>query len=60
MGGMMRRLREELGRNGLLEYVSIPWENHHHRREDGQGQEKWTINLALWFVHILAGYNHQP
>jgi hypothetical protein len=40
-----------------MEFVSIPWDNgcddrHHDYQE-------WTVNLALWFTHILAGNNHQ-
>ncbi|KAH7234704.1 uncharacterized protein BKA55DRAFT_708579 [Fusarium redolens] len=46
-------LRNELINNGLMEYVSIPWKNY------SQGQrpslDAWTVNLALWFMHILAG-----
>ncbi|KAF4957055.1 hypothetical protein FGADI_3470 [Fusarium gaditjirri] len=46
-------LRNELINNGLMEYVSIPWKNY------SQGQRRsldvWTVNLALWFMHILAG-----
>ena len=40
-----------------MEYVSIPWENHWEGGEESQ--ETWTINLALWFVHILAGNNYE-
>jgi hypothetical protein len=40
-----------------MEYVSIPWENHSRRgREE---PDVWTVNLALWFVHILAGNNFE-
>ncbi|KAF4339926.1 hypothetical protein FBEOM_6150 [Fusarium beomiforme] len=50
-------LRNELINNGLMEYVSIPWKNH------SRGQTRllnvWTVNLALWFVHILAGNNFE-
>ncbi|KAH7147599.1 hypothetical protein DER46DRAFT_563838 [Fusarium sp. MPI-SDFR-AT-0072] len=50
-------LRNELINNGLMEYVSIPWENY------SQGQRRsldvWTVNLALWFMHILAGNNFE-
>jgi hypothetical protein len=35
----------------------VPWENgcdnHHHE------YRQWTVNLALWFTHILAGNNHR-
>lgn len=50
-------LRNELINNGLMEYVSIPWGNY------SQGQRRsldvWTVNLALWFMHILAGNNFE-
>jgi hypothetical protein len=50
-------LRNELINNGLMEYVSIPWKNY------SQGQrsslDAWTVNLALWFMHILAGNNFE-
>ncbi|KAF5602184.1 uncharacterized protein FSUBG_7859 [Fusarium subglutinans] len=50
-------LRNELINNGLMEYVSIPWEN------CSQGQRRsldvWTVNLALWFMHVLAGNNFE-
>jgi hypothetical protein len=41
-----------------MEYRSIPWDNH---GEDGDPKsvKDWTINLALWFVHVLAGNNHE-
>lgn len=38
-----------------MEYASIPWDN---TAPAGSKQpEKWTVNLALWFMHILAGNN---
>ena len=39
-----------------MEYVSIPWANHN----DGNPNDyaDLTVNLALWFVHILAGNAH--
>ncbi|VUC34644.1 unnamed protein product [Clonostachys rosea] len=46
-------VRAELAKNGLLEYVSIPWEIHFERRPDAC--DTWTMNLALWFIHVLAG-----
>ncbi|KAF5683851.1 hypothetical protein FDENT_7030 [Fusarium denticulatum] len=53
----MNLLRNELINNGLMEYVSIPWENY------SQGQRRsldvWTVNLALWFMHVLAGNNFE-
>jgi len=40
-----------------MEFVSIPWEKHN---KEHQGEIKeLTMNLALWFVHILAGNNHK-
>ncbi len=38
-----------------MEYVSIPWDN--HRSGEPDEYEELTVNLALWFIHILAG-NH--
>lgn len=50
-------LRNELINNGLMEYVAIPWDNH----SSGSKEDVtvWTVNLALWFVHILAGNNFE-
>lgn len=48
-------LKQGLMDDGLLEYVSIPWDNHHKGSLDEH--RDLTVNLALWFVHILAG-NH--
>ncbi|KAI1418994.1 hypothetical protein F5Y12DRAFT_721314 [Xylaria sp. FL1777] len=49
------QLLEKVKDDGLMEFVSIPWgngcDNHHHE------YKKLTVNLALWFTHILAG-NH--
>ena len=50
-------LRRRLIYNGLMEYVSIPWENHWEGFTDGH--KTWTVNLALWFVHILAGNHYE-
>jgi hypothetical protein len=50
-------LRQCLIDDGLLEYASIPWAK--HRTEDDLEYRDWTVNLALWFVHILAGNSHQ-
>ncbi|CAH0057086.1 unnamed protein product [Clonostachys solani] len=46
-------LRERLAENGLLEYVSVPWGN--HCQSDPKGYNEWTMNLALWFLHVVAG-----
>ena len=40
-----------------MEYVSIPWDNH---SEGSTGAtEVWTVNLALWFLHVLAGHHFE-
>lgn len=52
-----KALRQRLVADGLLEYVSIPWGNHH--QGDLSKYRTLTVNLALWFVHILAGKNYQ-
>ena len=44
--------------DGLMEYVSIPWGNHRNGVSPEESKH-WTVNLALWFIHILAGNNHQ-
>lgn len=38
-----------------MEFVSIPWRN--GCDENHENYRAWTVNLALWFTHILAG-NH--
>jgi hypothetical protein len=43
-------LKSALATNGLMEYVSIPWEK--------PAPDGLTMNLALWFVHVLAGNGH--
>ncbi|KAH6847091.1 hypothetical protein B0I37DRAFT_341049 [Chaetomium sp. MPI-CAGE-AT-0009] len=50
-------LRKALATDGLMEYVSIPWEN--HRQGSSDDYDALTVNLALWFVHILAGNAHE-
>ncbi|KAI0410208.1 hypothetical protein F5X98DRAFT_387170 [Xylaria grammica] len=49
------QLIEKVKADGLMEFVSIPWmhgcDDHHH------DYKEFTVNLALWFTHILAG-NH--
>ncbi|CAM1505187.1 Fc.00g108240.m01.CDS01 [Cosmosporella sp. VM-42] len=50
-------LRDRLIENGLMEYISIPWGN--HRQGDVETHETWTINLALWFLHVLAGNSYE-
>ncbi|KAM0440766.1 hypothetical protein ACHAPT_000067 [Fusarium lateritium] len=48
-----KALARSLRDDGLLEYVSIPWTNHH--QGDFNNYKGLTVNLAMWFVHILAG-----
>lgn len=43
--------------NGLLEFVTVPWSN--YNKSDINNYDNLTINLALWFVHVLAGNNHK-
>ncbi|KAK8061304.1 hypothetical protein PG994_007670 [Apiospora phragmitis] len=50
-------LRGCLSRNGLMEYVSVPWKRRFP--ENSQEPRVMTINLALWFVHTLAGNSHR-
>ncbi|SPJ79466.1 uncharacterized protein FTOL_07857 [Fusarium torulosum] len=52
-----KTLKKELINNGLMEYISVPWDNHSKRGRTGL--DVWTVNLALWFVHILAGNNFE-
>lgn len=40
-----------------MEFVSIPWGN--GCDEDHENYRAWTVNLALWFTHILAGNNYR-
>lgn len=51
-------LRAQLSADGMMEYISIPWSNH-CPPDDTDGPEHWTVNLALWFVHVLAGNNFE-
>ncbi|EEU48709.1 uncharacterized protein NECHADRAFT_98887 [Fusarium vanettenii 77-13-4] len=46
-------LTKSLRDDGLLEYVSIPWANHY--QGDIDSYKDLTVNLAMWFVHVLAG-----
>ncbi|KAI8716382.1 hypothetical protein NCS52_00931700 [Fusarium sp. LHS14.1] len=50
-------LKRQLIRDGLMEYISIPWAN--HCQGDLESHETWTINLALWFMHILVGNQYE-
>ena len=40
-----------------MEYVSIPWDR--YRQGNPDNYSALTVNLALWFVHILAGNAHE-
>ncbi|PVH98883.1 hypothetical protein DM02DRAFT_729598 [Periconia macrospinosa] len=50
-----RLVIEESGKDGLLEWVSVPWCNGRtadgHEVEDGNGM---SVNTALWCLHLLA------
>ncbi|CAG9986694.1 unnamed protein product [Clonostachys byssicola] len=48
-------LRRRMQHNALLEYVSIPWSN--HCQGEPKAYNEWTINLALWFMHVAAGHS---
>lgn len=50
-------LKTRLKYDGMMEYTSIPWDN--HSSGDIETLETWTINLALWFMHTLVGNNYQ-
>ncbi len=52
-----KELKQSLIRDGLMEYVSIPWHNYNPR--DPGEYRSLTFNLGLWFIHILAGNNHE-
>ncbi|KAI0154193.1 hypothetical protein GGR57DRAFT_119565 [Xylariaceae sp. FL1272] len=45
--------------NGLLEHISIPWSVHRGEGQDLERFRDMTMNLALWFQHILAGNSHE-
>ncbi|RFU28935.1 hypothetical protein B7463_g7381, partial [Scytalidium lignicola] len=50
-------LRKRLIHDGLMEYISIPWAN--RLEGDVRSHQTWTVNLALWYLHILAGNNYE-
>ncbi|KAI9148964.1 putative endo-beta-1,4-glucanase D [Paramyrothecium foliicola] len=50
-------LEKGLMKSGLMEYVSIPWSNHCEGSLDEHAS--WTVNLALWFMHILIGKRYE-
>ena len=42
---------------GVMEYISVPWDN--NNGGDATAYTDLTINLALWFLHVLAGNRHE-
>lgn len=42
---------------GKMEYVAIPYKN--HCLGDFEAFDTWTINLAIWFMLILAAQSHE-
>ncbi|KAI9149998.1 kinase-like protein [Paramyrothecium foliicola] len=50
-------LQQVLCDQGLMEWVSVPWEI--HRRDDIEDFQDLTINFSLWVLHILAGNRHE-
>lgn len=52
-----KHLLETMRRHGKMEYLHIPWANHRHGSAEQGGT--WTINLALWYFHILAGNDYK-
>ena len=42
---------------GVMEYISVPWDN--NNGGDATAYTDLTINLALWFLHVLAGNKHE-
>ncbi|KAH7304323.1 hypothetical protein B0I35DRAFT_363556 [Stachybotrys elegans] len=46
-------LESKLISDGMMEFVSIPWSNYYIGPQETLND--WTVNLALWFVHVLAG-----
>ncbi|KAH8665242.1 hypothetical protein BGZ60DRAFT_432478 [Tricladium varicosporioides] len=55
--GSIKELQTTLANDGLMEYVSVPWDN--HSSGDLDKYKNLTVNLALWFIHILAGNRHE-
>lgn len=52
-----KALRDSLIKNGFMEWVSVPWTN--YRDGELDTYRSLTVNLALWFVHILAGNKYE-
>jgi hypothetical protein len=40
-----------------MEYVSIPWDDTQKGKDNDP--KRLTMNLSLWFIHILAGNEHE-
>jgi hypothetical protein len=53
------KLLDGLSENGVMEYVSIPWQT-------PNDEDELNYNVALWFIHVLAannfevGWNYPP
>ena len=45
-------LKHRAAREGVLEYKAIPWAN--CRNEGQQNHKSLTVNLALWWLHLMA------
>jgi hypothetical protein len=45
--------------NGEMEYVSISWASQGEVDNNMEQKSSWTVNLALWFIHILAGDQYE-
>ena len=45
---VLHRARSE----GIVEYKAIPWAD--GRDEAGQNSDTMTVNLALWWLHLIA------
>lgn len=57
----LRSLRlevDELEKNGEIEFVSFPWANGHTKDGEEPGDpDGWSINTALWWIHLQAASN---
>lgn len=51
------QLQLALMTKGKIEYILIPWKN--HTQGGVERAEVWTVNLALWFFHVLAGHRYE-
>ncbi|VUC26663.1 unnamed protein product [Clonostachys rosea] len=50
-------LKAHIKKRGKMEYVAIPHSN--HCLGNLEEFDKWTVNLAIWFMHIVAAQSHQ-